>query len=400
MNRTKRIRPRALVVLICIAALVLSASGSAWAVDIQGIREGSTDLPFVNMMLQPAAGGDPYGFEVFPGYTYFNIGAILDTGTSGIVVTGDEAFAFDVPLEDNDTFFDTAVGGLSPYWVTAPINIGLAPSNSLTAGDISQYQTAYTIALSSVRVEAGPQNPDPEQFQFDVAGMPVLAGKTMVLDVRGANAGTDYLRTYVYGPGAPAFNGSDTDPGIPTTSHHVATSYADFSSFTSVDPLGAPPPALAHNPFIGANPLDPSPPANSPPGVSVSYGGLHASGSFLFDSGDQVAFISSNIASQLHVRYVAGTEGTTNPQLETFNPSDPNDTHLIDSQFVTAIQGLTGSVFVAGFDLDSLTLHTVEGSAVDSDPNNLNFLGRRLWCSTFKSRTQTATSSPSTATWG
>ena len=54
------------------------------------------------------------------------------------------------------------------------------------------------------------------------------------------------------------------------------------------------------------------------------------------------------------------------------NPSQPGT--LLASQFSIPISGIGGnSADIAGFYLDSLTLHTIEGSAIDSNPNNIHF---------------------------
>jgi hypothetical protein len=46
----------------------------------------------------------------------------------------------------------------------------------------------------------------------------------------------------------------------------------------------------------------------------------------------------------------------------------------IADQFGLQLQGLGGQVNVVGFYLDDLILHTLEGSVLDLDPNNIKFL--------------------------
>ncbi len=186
--------------------------------------------------------------------------------------------------------------------------------------------------------------------------MPALANKVMVVDSRALNAAAPQLstalggsildldqstldnlslRTYVYDKGTPTHPATlDTDPGIPATNLHVKLSYADLSGFTTTTPTGAPGPTLAHNPFIGPNPLA-APGTDKTPGIRLTYQvpnpaspgkllTLAASGSFLFDTGAGASFISTNIASQLHVRYRPGTQGTDNPLLEMYDPNNPS----------------------------------------------------------------------------
>ena len=67
-------------------------------------------------------------------------------------------------------------------------------------------------------------------------------------------------------------------------------------------PAGAEAVALAHNPFIGPNPvalIDGDVPAGSTPGITITGNGLEATGSFLFDTGAAFSFISHTpIAAQ------------------------------------------------------------------------------------------------------
>src|SRR5688572_10933560 len=71
----------------------------------------------------------------------------------------------------------------------------------------------------------------------------------------------DVLDTFIYNPGTP-FNPADAavpqqsvNPGIPNVDRHIALSYASFDAFSDVTPDGAPGPTLAHNPFVGKDPV-------------------------------------------------------------------------------------------------------------------------------------------------
>src|SRR5205085_6538397 len=95
---------------------------------------------------------------------------------------------------------------------------------------------------------------------------------------------------------------------------------------TETTPTGASPPTLRNNPFIGPNPvaqLDPNPPVDNTPGVTVAFNAASTTGSFLLDTGAAASMLSKHLAEDLHVRYRAGTEGTDNSRLETFNHSQP-----------------------------------------------------------------------------
>jgi hypothetical protein len=96
----------------------------------------------------------------------------------------------------------------------------------------------------------------------------------------------------------------------------------------------------------------------------------------LFDNGAAASMISTGRAAQLSVRYTPDTQGTDNPQLETYDPAHPaNPGTPIADQFQLAIGGVGGTTTVAGFYLNSMLVHTVEGSATnDHDPKHFRFL--------------------------
>ena len=185
------------------------------------------------------------------------------------------------------------------------------------------------------------------------------------------------MRTYIYNPGTP-FNpaAADSEPGIPTTNHHVRLSYASFDQFTNVMPAGATGPTLAASPFIGPNPVTGG--SADTPGVTIDFDGLKTTGSFLFDTGAGTSMISSAIAEKIHVRYRPGTQGTDNPIFERLDPQTSQWTQMED-QFTLQIGGVGGIVTVAGFFLDDMLVRTTEGNAAnDVDPNHLKFRHARL----------------------
>ena len=232
-------------------------------------------------------------------------------------------------------------------------------------------------------------------FPLVVVGMPAMAGKVVVMDPKPMDAmllGTgppNQLHTHLYAPGT-AYNPSPypAGPGIPVTDRHVQMTMVDVSRFTqTVPPPGDNPPVtgpesamLENNPFIGTNPLaapfDADVPAGSTPGVTVSLGGLSATGSFLFDTGAAVSFISQQLAGSLNVRYRSGTYPSSAPILEQFDPAQPEvQGTALPNQFTQDITGIGGAVTIAGFRLDSLLLRAVEGDASNpTDPNHLRYL--------------------------
>jgi hypothetical protein len=364
----------------------VGAAHSAPAVEIDGVQPLAFDQPQVNVALQPDAGGSPYGFS-FGGFSTFNITAYLDTGASGVVISSSTAEGFAVPIQPGVTYSDVAVGGTTDFSVSTPLRVRVAPSNSLTIDDPNPttFNNTYNQIFSTTRLQVGPtltNVPDEElSFPLDVVGMPAMVGKVVVMDPKPLNNQSgdifdfSFMNTYIYNPTETFHSGTQTtNPGIPTTSHHVQLSHGDFGRFTTTSPDGASPPTIADNPFIGPNPVAKflGNPATTPPPVSIDFNGHHTQGSFLLDTGAAVSFISTELAKNLHVR-VAANPIDQNHLLESYvNESDPSGTPI--ATFTLPLQGLGGQANPMGFFLDDLILHTIEGSALDANANNIKFL--------------------------
>jgi hypothetical protein len=352
--------------------ILLCAAPAAWATDIAGVQPAAYDQPQIHALFRTSANGTPIEGTDILGNDSYDIQGFLDTGTSGVLLSQEAAgrFGFNPSTYNGTTvtFSDVGVGGTEDFSVSDPYYISMAyfgsENNINFLGDAPPL-SAYTQTFGPVRTQISNLPADSLLGEFDIYGMPILAGKVAVFDPKPDNGG-DSMRSYIYNPGTPfdAVN-ANINPGIPQTDHHVQLSYASFDRFTQVTPAGAPGPSSAENPFIGPNPLhklDPSIPAGTAPPVDISWGGHSTSGSFLFDSGASASFISTALAADLHVHYQDGTYNTDNPILldDEGNP--------IPNQFVIPLGGIGGSLNAAGFFLDSMTLSTVEG-----DP--INYLG-------------------------
>jgi len=385
-------RANALADLYRVAIALLAAGwlggGTAVAVEIIGVQPFAFDQPQVYALLQPAAGGAPYSADLGFGLKTFNISGFLDTGSSGIVISTATSDVLDVPVQPGVVFKDVAIGGTTDFNVSQAVNVRIAPSNAVDVDNLATFDDVYDQPTNNVRLQLGPTNVggDPLGQPLDVFGMPVMIGKTVVMDPKPLhNTDPNFpfplpMQTYIYDQGTP-FNDSQAsfNPGIPTTSHQVQLSYGDFGRFTETLPNGAAGPSFNHNPFIGPNPLlklDPNPPVDNTPPVSISYQGHSTTGSFLLDTGAVASFISTDLAAQLNVRYVEGTFGTDSPVLEIFDPANPDDAGTpITRQFALPIGGLASAGTIAGFFLDTLTLQTLQGGPVLTDPNNMRYVG-------------------------
>lgn len=379
---------------IILTAMLWLLPAMAPAVAISGVQPAALDQPQIYALLKHPDGSlftDSSGLG-------FAIQGFLDTGASGVLLsdtfdngaltlpgTADTFGVQRLPASGGGlvSFDDVGVGGSTSFNVSESLSVHLAPFHpSTNLGPLTQIgdppPVDYNQSSAVLHSQIGPLNPILELANVDVFGMPVMAGKVVVMDPKPVNAFVsggvpDTMRTYLYDPGTPFHpTQADSNPGIPASSHHVQLSYASFDRFTRVTPSGTTGPTLAHNPFIGPNPLtaiDSSLPTDPTPAVDLGFNGLQQSGSFLLDTGAAASMISTALAALLHVRYVPGTQGTGAPQLESFDPLNPGAAGtLLGQQFTLSLGGIGGTTKAAGFYLDSLSLPTLEG-----DP--LNFAG-------------------------
>jgi hypothetical protein len=370
------------VLMLAIAALV-GGSHLAGAIDIFDVEDAALDQPQINIALEAPGASKPYIGTDIGGIKTFNISAFLDTGSSGMLISKATADALGLPTAPGVTFSDVGVGGSDKFNVSEPVVARIAPTTAVDVDNLNTYKTVYNQVTGPVRTQVGPVPPPIDDLLggLDIAGMPAMIGKVVVMDPKPVNDLSDQMHTYIYNPGTRFHAGTpNTDPGIPQTSHHVALSYASFDQFTQISPSGAAAPNFSHSPFIGPTPAVTHnaqalvAPDSTPP-ISLDFLGHHATGSFLFDSGAATSFISSDLAAQLHVRYVEGTFGGNDPKLEIFDPANPGVAGTpVDHQFQLAVGGIGGSITAAGFYLDDLIVHTKEGSLLESDPNNFRWM--------------------------
>ena len=373
-------------------ALVVAVSAlaaNARAVDLIAPQPAALDQPRVHALLRRTATGSPLSVDLGFGPS-FNVEVFYDTGASGILLSNNTADLLGVkrarqpePSGPLVVFEDVGVAGSDKFNVSESLYFALAPYHpDADIDNRNTYSTVYNQKFGPARMQIGPLTtgtPNPFLENIDVFGMPAMAGKVVVMDPKPLDTFADTMRTYVYDPGE-AFHSTTTgsNPGIPSTNRHLQLSYANFDRFTKTTPAGGAVPTLRNNPFIGPNPvalLDPNPPVDNTPPVMIRSGAFSTTGSYLLDTGAAASIISQSQAEGVHVRYKAGTYGTSNPKLETFDPAHPNDPGVeVEEQFTLTVGGVGGTTTAAGFYLDSLLLRTTEGNAAnESDPFHLRF---------------------------
>ena len=337
--------------------------------DVNEVSDFALSQPLIYYYLKRPADTAPISVSDGLGGTSFTNQGYLDTGTSGVVLSQETAQGLGINDQTSNgqpvNFTDIGIGGGQVFGVSEPLDTGMAPYNPNTDIDnLSDYQTVFNQTYGPLRFETTRQ-PSADPFDpTDIIGMPVMMGKVVVMDpkpIYDPNLPQD-MNTYIYNPGTP-FNPSQatTNPGIPGTSLHVKLTFGNFAPYTTLSPPDAAGPTLAPNPMIGPNPLsalDPGiPPGNAPP-LSFALGNYSGTGSFLFDTGAQASFMSQAEAAKLHVHYQQGTYGSSNPVLVDDNGNK------IPNQTVLPLGGVGGTVNVAEFYIDSLTLQTAEGTPI------------------------------------
>ena len=345
---------------------------------IQNVAQDVAYSPQIHAILKdPSTGAVLQGNGAYGGYgsyssslsgsgPYYDIQGYLDTGTSGILLSQGAQQGLGVKLATYNgtpvTYTDTGLGGAASYNVSTPYDLATAQASS---GNYDQQPptTAYTNDIGSVQMETSTSG------GYNILGMPVMQGKVTVFHPGNFNDLTNPIPTtsYIYNPGTP-YNPSslNTDPGIVPTPYKVQLSFASFSNSSLIQPTGAPGPVEDANPFIGPNPLDPQGSTAGIPPVQLALseptaGGAvtrTSTGSFLFDTGAQVSFISTAEAANLGISETVNSNGTTTLIYTDTGKAVPN-------QFSPPIAGAGGSsASPAGFYLDSLTLQTTTGQAI------------------------------------
>ncbi len=405
--------------LAACAMIVGLTSVTSQALIIEGVGNAALDQPQINVLVRTSAEatpldgegmdfgdilGDLLGDLGLGGTVTYTIPGFLDTGASGILIASSIAAPaeFDIQRETGWVFVDVGVGGSENFDISKPHIFQAAPfAPSADLDNPATFNQTYNQIYAPMRA-AIKQSPtaspgiDPLEDllaslgEVNVFGMPLMLGKTVVMDARSSNEylqtldpfslDTTQIKTYIYDHGQAPFNlaAQHTNPGVPATQFHVQMSYGDFEAFTELQgPVEAEKPTMAHSPFIGRNPLAPAgDPSDAVPGVTIRFGdAAPATGSFLFDTGASVTMISSHLALTQGVRYRDGFGPGANPVLEM------TDGTAIDAsaQFELAIGGVGdgGTVTFAGFYLDSLLVRTLQGDV--NNPDDPNHVLYRRW---------------------
>ena len=255
---------------------------------IEGVQPAALDQPRIFMCLRRDVQGKI--LETKDKDARSGIEAFLDTGASGVVLSSDTCGQLDVVQEKTRDakaieYEDVGVGGSEKFTVSEPLFLALAPYPN--GDDPTNYDKPFGPIRAQIRPETGILAMIAPGM--DVAGMPAIAGKVVVIDTKPL-ANFDKLHTIVVAPG---------DRNIPKTSRHVPLTYVSFARFTKTTPAGATGPNVSANPMIGPDPFAAK---DSHKPIIVTHRGKSASGTFLFDTGAATSMISTKLAQQLGIQ--------------------------------------------------------------------------------------------------
>jgi hypothetical protein len=280
------------------------------------------DQPRVQIQLRRLTKDQPLSAKI-AGEEVSDIEAFLDTGASGVLLSQHTADALGVRAAPNVTFEDVGVAGSDRFGVSEPVLASFDPPCG---------------ALAPLRCQIGPEGNllNALLSDLDIAGMPMMAGKVIVIDPKPLNKFDDRLRVRIHQPG---------EKEIPQTTQHVKLTFVSFKRFTRTTPAAASGPTVGDNPLIGPNPFIAG---DNTPAIGLGFKGKSSRGSFLLDTGSACSMISKKQAEKLGVRY--------SPDSETHLENIPDK-----DQFTLTVGGIGGQHRAAGFYLDTLTVPTREG---------------------------------------
>jgi autotransporter-associated beta strand protein len=218
--------------------------------------------------------GDPSsGYVYNDGEGDYSYPVILDSGSSGFLMSETVTDEFNVPLQPGQTYTETGIGGSEVENVTDPLTAYYAP-----ASDSDPDNTSTMTAYGTYTFESRQNDPLEGLVFFDVIGTPIIQNQVMVVNPNQSyNIVQDTL-----GFLTAETTLQSTDPVLPSKGlYHVPITWTNFVS-------GNPVPSEGDNPVVnGVTALGPN--------------GTAVANNWLFDSGAQFTIISPTYAQQLGI---------------------------------------------------------------------------------------------------
>ena len=298
-----------LILIILLLAETVCVYAEPNDFNLDGVFEAALDLPRILFILKREPNGPPLEVD---GNFELNY-AFLDTGASGILLSLETTELIGIDIEPDAQFVDTGVAGEEYFDVSEPLYVGTADYKASDPYDPNIYTLAGPWRFQVKQYYAGPWPDEP----IDILGVPVMAGKTAVLD-SGATNNLEYFSADIK---------EANDPAIPDVDFKLALRFEKY--IIPEDSRNIPPlPVLAYNPVID--------------NIAVEYNGITSTGTWLFDTGAMISAISTAQSFELGL-------------------TDADGEPIVTPDFYVDIGGIGGSVLVPGFQIDNLIIPTLCG---------------------------------------
>jgi autotransporter-associated beta strand protein len=205
------------------------------------------------------------------GFGDYSYPVILDSGSSGFLMSETVTDFFNVPLQPGQTYTETGIGGSEVENVTQPLLSYYAP-----ASDADPDNTSTMTAYGTYTFESRRMDPAEGFVYFDIIGTPIIQNQVMVVNPNQSyNVVQDTL-----GFLTAETTLQSTAPVLPAKGlFHVPITWTNF---VTGNPL----------PSEGSNPIVDGVTARGPSNTDVAN-------NWLFDSGAQFTIISPTYATQL-----------------------------------------------------------------------------------------------------
>ncbi len=301
-------------VLIIGLVFVVFISSSAFAdFEIDGTYEAAIELPRIWFLLKRAPDGPALEIGILG--EFWEQYAFLDTGASGMLLSRETAVEYmELNLEPEAVYADVGVGGSEYFDISEELYVGILDFNSPLSSNPDAYSVTgpYRFQVKKEFVE---------EFSLgspiDILGVPIMAGKTVVLDSGNTN-NVGYFNADIKD-----FN----DPCIPPVDFELPLVFEKF--VFPEDPINIPPyPALAYNPLI--------------PNVTIDHNGVSSTGDYLLDTGAMLSMISVEQGVRLGL-------------------TDPNGDPIVSPAFAAEVGGVGGTVIIFGYKVNRLRIATNKG---------------------------------------
>jgi len=311
MLMKKYFLPSEAALVLLLTFFVTSSPSLAGPADfnIDRVFEASLDIPRILFLLKK----DPNG----PALKYMGnfevTWAFLDTGASGNLLSREIIDHLRISVDPTAKYTDVGVGGSEFFDVSESLYTGTTARDNPNPKDQSSYLLSGPWRCQVKQDYAGPWPDEP----LNLLGMPVMFGKTVVLNSRGSGI-LGYFSADIKEP---------NDPTIPEVDFNVPLRFEKY--ITPKDPRNIPPlPAVAYNPVID--------------NITTEYNSNSFTGTWLLDTGAMVSLIS-----------VA--------QATTLGLTDPDGKPRITPDFIVPLGGIGDLIIAPGFEIDNLTIPTLNG---------------------------------------